>query len=113
MSDFKKTLYLILGERIRVLRNELGYSQEYVAKLLGMGRASISNIEAGKHQIPLSTLYSLTNILEKDIFFILPTFKEVEERMTTKDVSDIETLLTKEPLNETLKSELDDIIKKL
>jgi len=78
-----------------------------------MSRASISNNEERKHQIPLSTLYKLTKILKKDIFFALPTYKEVEDKMTSIESTDIESLLTNESLDNQLKSELENIIKEL
>lgn len=113
MGTFKEALYKLLGERIRTKRLELGYSQDYLAKGLGIGRASISNIEAGKHQIPLSTLYQLSNKLNTEVHLILPTFKEVIEKMNISEFSDIKSVLEKQLLKKKTISDIEDLIRNL
>ena len=94
------------------MREDLGYSQDRVAKDLGLGRASISNIEAGKHKVPLSTLYELSGILKKEIHLILPTLNEIKERQND-DESEITSLLKKEQLTKQLRTDIEKIIKNL
>ena len=113
MVTFREALYKLLGERIRKIREELSYSQEQIAKEISLGRASISNIEGGKHQIPLSTLYQLSRSLKKEIHMILPTYNEVIEKMNVSDIPDIKSVLEKEPLNKKTLSDLENLIKNL
>jgi transcriptional regulator with XRE-family HTH domain len=113
MVTFKEALYKLLGERIRKIREELDLSQERIAKEIGLGRASISNIEAGKHQIPLSTLYQLSKSFKKEIHMILPTYNEVIEKMNASEIPDIKSVLDKEPLNKKTLSDLENLINNL
>jgi len=54
----REPFYLQLGARIRQERERAGMSQAAVASALGLGRASVANIESAKqrvlaHQIPM------------------------------------------------------------
>ncbi len=113
MTDFKTTLYQLLGVKLAQIRNEKGFSQEHIAKKIGISRASVSNIEKGKHQIQLSTLYELSFLLETEIHMILPTYREVKEQMQNDDNPDLKSLLEKEILGTKTKSEIEKLIKNL
>jgi transcriptional regulator with XRE-family HTH domain len=113
MEDFKIVLYQILGERIKLRRAELGLSQEYLAKEVNLGRTSISNIESGKHQVPLSTLYLLSKVLDIDIHLMLPTYMEIAEKVETLNTDDIDEYVKKENLNPSQKSDIENILKNL
>ena len=39
-----------LGKTVRVLRKQLGYTQDYVAEFIGVTRQSIVNFESGSTQ---------------------------------------------------------------
>jgi transcriptional regulator with XRE-family HTH domain len=81
MGDFNTALLKVLGGRIKQRRLDLELNQEDVAKAVNMGRASISNIEVGRHQIPISTLYELSKIFKTDVQLLLPSYSEVVEVM--------------------------------
>jgi len=85
MSNFNSALLKMLGGRIKQLRLELKLNQEDVAKAIDMGRASISNIEVGRHQIPISTLYELSKVFETDIQLLLPSYNEVVDMMNEEN----------------------------
>lgn len=55
-------LKTVLGKNIRLRREELGYSQEKLAFLAGMGAAHLGNIERGsdKNNPTLSTLLKIS-----------------------------------------------------
>ena len=55
MYDMKKS-----GERIRQLRIEHGYTQEALAKKLGIDRSLLSHIEAGKRGCSVDLLVQLS-----------------------------------------------------
>ena len=40
--------YAIIGRRLKELRNDLGWTQDQLAKLLGVGKGAVSMIETGK-----------------------------------------------------------------
>lgn len=77
MNDFKSILYEIIGDRIKAKRKELGLNQIDLANSLKVARSSISNIEIGRHQIPLHLLYELCALLKVSISDILPTQEEI------------------------------------
>lgn len=57
-------LYRSVGGFIAVRRNELKLTQENVAKKVGLSRASLANIEAGRQKILLHYLYRLAAVLD-------------------------------------------------
>lgn len=48
--------------RLRDLREDNDYSQEYLAKYLSCSQSSYSKIEAGKRQLPTDYLIKLCNL---------------------------------------------------
>ena len=113
MKSFSDTLYSMLGERIKKRREEVGLRQEALAKKINMSRTSISNIESGKHQIPLSKLYLLSNVLKYEIHFLLPTYEDINEYMDDFESSDIKTILTQKDLDKKEREDLEDLLKNL
>ncbi len=53
-----------LGELVRQLREERGWSQEELANATGFGRSFTSSIERGTKDVRISTLVKLANIFE-------------------------------------------------
>jgi transcriptional regulator with XRE-family HTH domain len=78
MAD-SDTLYRAVGRKIRETRERLGQklSQEKLAKRLGMSRASIVNIEAGRQHAPLHLLWQIAEILQTDLTLLIPPRHEV------------------------------------
>jgi transcriptional regulator with XRE-family HTH domain len=112
MSDFNSTLFKILGERIRKKRLDVGLNQEDVAKEIGMGRASVSNIEVGRQQAPLSVLYEISRLFKTDIQLLLPTYQEVLQRVE-EDNRTVSGLLEGMPLTDEIKAKIQKIIDEL
>jgi transcriptional regulator with XRE-family HTH domain len=52
-----------LGQKIRKLRKEQGWSQEEFADKCGIGRAHMSLIERGQQNLTLATLETLCKVL--------------------------------------------------
>lgn len=57
-------IYKNLGKRIRDLRKSLGSTQDQLAKRVGISRASLANIEAGRQQVLVHHLFALANALD-------------------------------------------------
>ncbi len=53
-----------LGELVRTLREQRGWSQEELANATGFGRSFTSSIERGTKDVRISTLVKLANIFE-------------------------------------------------
>lgn len=67
-----KSLYKLLGAKIKELRLNRGFNQEDFAKLLNLTRASIVNIEQGRQRVSIHLLYDICKIANVSIKDILP-----------------------------------------
>lgn len=56
-------IYKNLGNRIRSLRKSLGWTQDRLAKAVGISRASLANIEAGRQQVLVHHLFAVAEAL--------------------------------------------------
>lgn len=55
---------MTIGDKIRILREMKGYSQEYMAEQVGMSQTGYSKIERDETDIAFSRLEQIANILE-------------------------------------------------
>ena len=85
MRDFKGILYYMIGNRIKSLRTERGLSQEDLSLHLNLSRASISNIEFGRHQIPLFLLYELSLFFKIGIYDLIPSNEEIQSKLNSNN----------------------------
>ena len=58
-----------IGRRLKHLRQEKSFSQEYVAEEVKISRDHLSNLENGKYPINIKTLYKLAEFYEVDLNF--------------------------------------------
>ena len=80
VEDMSKNL--LVGIRIKKLRESFNYTQEDLAKKLGLPRPSVSQIESGQRQITSSELTKLSQLFEISIDELLnpyETEKKVKE----------------------------------
>lgn len=61
------------GERIKNLREERNYSQQYLATKLGISQKAYSKIETGETKLSVDNLLKIAEILETTINDILET----------------------------------------
>lgn len=54
---------LLVGKRVRELRNSIGISQEELADLAGLDRTYITSVECGKRNISIVNIEKLANAL--------------------------------------------------
>jgi len=67
-----KDYRLKLGDKIRIVREQRGYSQEQLAELMNINRSTISKIENGKFSITVDYLVRISIFLDYE-------FKVVEK----------------------------------
>lgn len=67
-----KDYRLKLGDKIRIFREQRGYSQEQLAELMNINRSTISKIENGKFSITVDYLVRFSIFLDYE-------FKVVEK----------------------------------
>ena len=60
-----------IAERLREARKLAGLSQNQVAKMLGLHRPSVSEMEAGNRRVSASELAHLSEIYDVDIAWLL------------------------------------------
>lgn len=69
----KAYLYDSVGNQIRELRKNAGFSQQDLADKLGKSRVSIVNIEKGRQHPPLHLLVEFARIFNKNLNDLLPS----------------------------------------
>lgn len=55
---------ITLGERLREAREYTGFSQEEVARFLGIARSALSNIESGRRRVDVLELKKLAQLYQ-------------------------------------------------
>ena len=78
MAD-SEALYRAVGKRIRAGRERTPekLSQAKLAKHLGISRASVVNIEAGRQHAPLDLLWRIAEALEVELVLLIPKKAEL------------------------------------
>jgi len=69
-------VYEALGRRIRAARLHAGISQDELARRVRLTRTSITNIERGRQQIQVHTLYTIAKALDARLAMLLPAAEE-------------------------------------
>lgn len=80
LSD-DECLYQAVGEKIRRVRERTipKLSQAQLAAKLGISRASVVNIEAGRQHAPLHLLWQIAGILGTELSLLIPQRDELLE----------------------------------
>ena len=91
---------LFMGEKVRTAREEAGFSQEKLAELAYLRRATLSDIENGKSEASTGTLALFAYYLKKPLAYFIPEF--LYKEIKSEDLSPLE--------NELLLNFRDDIV---
>jgi transcriptional regulator with XRE-family HTH domain len=79
MSDNEADRRAVIAERIREARKMAGLSQGQVAKLMGLHRPSISEIEAGNRRVSAEELKQLASLLDVTVAWLVGDAPETVE----------------------------------
>jgi transcriptional regulator with XRE-family HTH domain len=71
-----------LGERIREVRQRKGLSQSELARLSGVARSLITNVEAGRRTLSLANARDVARALGVSVDYLIGTFEPDERRAT-------------------------------
>jgi len=75
MTNTQEQFQRIVGQRVKLAREEANLSQEELASRLGFNdRQTLSNIEAGKRKLSAEELLKLMSLLGKDMEYFTDTF---------------------------------------
>lgn len=65
-----------VGHRLRLRRENLGYSQQYTARMLGITFQQIQKYEKGSNRIGASRLYDISKLLKVNIEYFFENMPE-------------------------------------
>lgn len=75
----ERRFYKLIGERIRKEREKHRFKQIELARMVGLERTSITNIESGKQNVTAFALYKMCEIFQVDIIDLLPKPEDLVE----------------------------------
>jgi transcriptional regulator with XRE-family HTH domain len=67
----RASVCVLLGNKIRKLRNERGWSQQILADHAGMERAHLGRLEEGRKEAGVITLQKIADALEVQVWELL------------------------------------------
>lgn len=82
MTDSPEEKRTLIGSRLREARNMAGLSQGQVAKIMGLHRPTISEIEAGNRRVAVEELTKFAEIYDVTVSWLLA---ETAEKLDTDD----------------------------
>lgn len=96
-----KTVDQIIGENLKKIRIASDYTQEQVAKFIGIERSAYSNYEGGTRAVPYDILENIANLFgcEPAVLFNDDTQTDNEILATAFRISDVEEEDLKEIAN--------------
>lgn len=74
-----KALYAETGVRVRRTRKQQGWSQVDLAQAVGLARASIANLEAGRQRPPVHVMLLIAKTLDVPLNVLLPSGTELDK----------------------------------
>ena len=96
-----KTVNQIIGENLKKIRESSGFTQEQVAKSIGIERSTYSNYEGGVREVPYTILENISNLFGCEPYILfednIPTDNEI--LATAFRISDLEENDLKEIAN--------------
>ncbi|OIQ59768.1 helix-turn-helix domain-containing protein [Neomoorella thermoacetica] len=72
-------LYKELGKKLKIARENAGFTQSQVAKFLGITREQVSYFETGAREIDLSTLSQMADLFGYDLAYFIDVGKDVKD----------------------------------
>jgi transcriptional regulator with XRE-family HTH domain len=76
----KTVLYREIGNLLKQERIKKDLTQEQLAKMVGLKRTSITNLEAGRQQVPVHAAYEICQALGTELDALLPSIDRVTRK---------------------------------
>ena len=80
---------MTIGNRIRTLRKELNYSQEYIAEQLNVSRQAVSKWEKDISKPDTNNIIQLANLLNSTVEYIASGKKENSDEVCNKEIKKV------------------------
>ncbi len=108
MPASENELYKVIGELVRTARERAGWTQNDLARLAGLTRTSITNLESGNQKLRVHTLFNIAQALGVSPETLLPlpnkrTADEIGIKLDDKDLNKTELEWVKRILDDTQK----------
>lgn len=96
-----KTVNQIIGENLKKIRESSGFTQEQVAKLIGIERSTYSNYEGGVREVPYTILENISNLFGCEPYILFEDNIQTDNEIlaTAFRISDLEENDLKEIAN--------------
>lgn len=78
--------FAFIGQRIKDIRNEKKYTQEYLANVTGVNVSHISNIETNKVKVSLTLLVQICKGLDVTVDYVLEKEYPVPTKATESEL---------------------------
>ena len=87
-----KTINQIIGENLKKIRELSGFTQEQIAKSIGIERSAYSNYEGGTREVPYDILEKLSNLFGCEPFILFEDNVQADNEIlaTAFRISDLE-----------------------
>lgn len=73
----------IVGENLKKIREKNGFTQEKLAKAIGLNRSTYSNYESGIRDIPYDVVERISNLLGFEAYLLYEDTPQFENEMLT------------------------------
>ena len=96
-----KTMNQVVGENLKKIRELSGFTQEEVAKSIGVERSTYSNYEGGTREIPYPVLENISNLFGCEPYILFEDNIQTDNEIlaTAFRISDLEENDLKEIAN--------------
>ena len=81
------SLNIILGERVKALRNERNITREMLAERIDVSTRFLADVEAGKVGVSLSTLKNLCRALSTSADYLIGISQPSDERLRMIEIN--------------------------
>ena len=101
-----EAFYLEMGELIKTERVKRGISQDILAGQLSLTRASVINLEKGRHRPSVYQLLTIAEVLGVDYAALMPGSKEKQQKPKKDILSNINKAVTDHALDKDAKNKI-------
>lgn len=98
------SIYSALGEAVAIRRKALHLTQAQVAAKVGISRASIANIEAGRQKVLLHQVYLFAEALK------LPSIMALLPKSLLRGENDVVVPISRDDISERQKAQVSDAL---
>jgi transcriptional regulator with XRE-family HTH domain len=104
---------MIIGNKLRKLRMEKGYSQEYLAEVLEVSQKTYSNMENNKSSISIETLKKIAEEYKIDLIELLSDDRVIVQNNSSRESSTFQGGIIINHMSEELFNQMKERIEEL